>query len=74
MGRMDDQLAREFPEETERYETAMDRLRFPEDHVKPENLQVETIVCGGCGTTTVGRQEGWRFTDAPWCPKCAWLA
>jgi hypothetical protein len=29
--------------------------------------------CAGCGATP-GSRDGWRFTDAAWCPKCAWLA
>jgi predicted RNA-binding Zn-ribbon protein involved in translation (DUF1610 family) len=31
-------------------------------------------VCGGCGITAPRNAEGWRHTDAPWCPKCGWLA
>lgn len=31
-------------------------------------------VCGGCGSIAPAWTEGWRHTDAPWCPKCAWLA
>ena len=35
----------------------------------------EPIVCAGCGaTTTKDAREGWRITDAAWCPKCVWLA
>lgn len=27
-----------------------------------------------CGATAPVGTEGWRSTDADWCPKCAWLA
>jgi hypothetical protein len=39
--RLGHELARDFPKETARLETSLDRLRYPEDHVKPENLRVE---------------------------------
>lgn len=39
------ELARDFPEETARLETALDRLRGArEDRVMPENLQVQTDI------------------------------
>lgn len=39
--RLGHELARDFPEATARLETSLDRLRYPEDHVKPENLEVD---------------------------------
>lgn len=42
MGRMDDELDAEFPEEGKRFDAAMDRILNPDDYVKPENLQVGT--------------------------------
>jgi len=42
------------------------------------SLDKNVLVCAGCGATTdkasIDRREGWRLTDATWCPKCAWLA
>lgn len=39
------ELARDFPKETARLEESLDRLRdqlrYPDDHVKPENLRVD---------------------------------
>jgi hypothetical protein len=32
------------------------------------------MMCGGCGVEAKPGAEGWRRADAPWCPKCAWLA
>lgn len=41
--RLGHELARDFPLETERLEASLDYLRGPrEDHVMPENLQVES--------------------------------
>lgn len=37
-------------------------------------LRKQPYRCAGCGATTATRSEDWRFTDAAWCPKCAWLA
>lgn len=38
------------------------------------DLDVRTV-CSGCGAVRTGTSaEGWRFTDAPWCPDCRWLA
>lgn len=34
----------------------------------------QTMTCGGCGIEDERGAEGWRHTDAPWCPRCAWLA
>jgi hypothetical protein len=34
-------LAVEFPEETARVDDLLDRLRHPDDYVRPENLQVD---------------------------------
>ena len=31
-------------------------------------------VCSGCGATAPVDTEGWKTTDAHWCPKCNWLA
>lgn len=39
--RLGHELARDFPKETARLEESLDRLRYPEDHVKPENLLVD---------------------------------
>lgn len=30
--------------------------------------------CSGCGATAPVGTEGWKTTDAHWCPKCIWLA
>jgi hypothetical protein len=30
--------------------------------------------CAGCGVERPTEDQGWRVTDAAWCPKCAWLA
>lgn len=38
MGRADDELRREFPKETDKYELEMDRMRFPDAYAK---VQVE---------------------------------
>ena len=27
-----------------------------------------------CGATAPAYSEGWRYTDAAWCPKHGWLA
>jgi hypothetical protein len=41
-----------------------------------ESADTDERRCGGCGTPVPAPEgrAGWRFTDAPWCPKCAWLA
>jgi len=36
-------------------------------------IEMHRQVCAGCGQSKDDR-EGWRSTDALWCPKCAWLA
>lgn len=32
------------------------------------------ITCSGCSRSTELGTEGWRRTDAYWCPDCVWLA
>lgn len=34
----------------------------------------DPLVCAGCAAAAPVGTEGWKRTDADWCPKCAWLA
>jgi hypothetical protein len=34
----------------------------------------EEWVCACGAKAKAGAREKWRYTDAPWCPRCAWLA
>lgn len=42
------------------------------ESVEPKDTTTTRDTCAGCGAQGAG--AGWRYTDAAWCPRCAWLA
>lgn len=56
-----------------------ERSRVAHDHHwraagDDELSDITRPICAGCGRAQLDGEQGWRMTDAAWCPDCAWLA